>query len=151
MITKEQKEPSSLSFSKDIYFHPIGCVGWQSLAGLGLLYHSTLYAGLGIWQNRSSCRVLVLAKCQSNLLLKKAQHIFIKEYPSKGESAYRNCQNKFSILNRCILNLILIFSCVIKLIIINKNKILYKLFYALFASYNKKIKKLNLYLNPYKI
>jgi hypothetical protein len=34
----------------------------------------------------------------------------------------------------------LIFSYIIKHIIINKNKILHKLFYVLFAPYNKKVK-----------
>jgi hypothetical protein len=42
---------------------------------------------------------------------------------------------------------------VLKHIITNKNKILYKLFYVLFAHYNKKkLKKLpNLFSNPYRI
>jgi hypothetical protein len=41
---------------------------------------------------------------------------------------------------------------VLKHIIINKNKILHKLFYVLFAPYNKKLKKLpNLFSNPYQI
>jgi hypothetical protein len=45
-----------------------------------------------------------------------------------------------------------IFSYVIKHIITNKNKILHKLFYALFAPYNKKGKKMpNLFPNPYRI
>jgi hypothetical protein len=44
----------------------------------------------------------------------------------------------------------LIFSYVIKHIITNKNNFLYKLFYVLFAPYNKKMKKyLNSYLNLY--
>jgi hypothetical protein len=34
------------------------------------------------------------------------------------------------------------FSYFIKHVITNKNKILYKLFYALFAPYNKKVKKI---------
>jgi hypothetical protein len=37
----------------------------------------------------------------------------------------------------------LIFSYVIKHIIINKNKMLHKLFYVLFASYNKKVENLS--------
>jgi hypothetical protein len=36
----------------------------------------------------------------------------------------------------------LIFSCVIKHIIIDKNKTLYKLFYTLFSLHNKKVKKI---------
>jgi hypothetical protein len=46
-----------------------------------------------------------------------------------------------------------IFCYVLKNIIINKNKILHKLFYVLFAPYNKKkLKKtLNLFSNPYRI
>jgi hypothetical protein len=42
----------------------------------------------------------------------------------------------------------LISSYVMKHIIINKNKILYKLFHTLFTPYNKKVKK---YLYPYSI
>jgi hypothetical protein len=37
----------------------------------------------------------------------------------------------------------LIFSYVIKHIIINKNKIMLKMFYTLFAPYNKKCKKIS--------
>jgi hypothetical protein len=43
--------------------------------------------------------------------------------------------------------MMLIFSYVIKHNITNNNEILHKLFYALFAPYNKKVK--NIYLNPY--
>jgi hypothetical protein len=46
----------------------------------------------------------------------------------------------------------LIFSCFIKHIITYKNKILHKLFYTLFAPYNKKMKKyMYLYLNGTRI
>jgi hypothetical protein len=46
----------------------------------------------------------------------------------------------------------LIFSYIIKHIVTNKNKILHKLFYVLFAPYKKKVKKLpNLFSNPYRI
>ena len=46
-----------------------------------------------------------------------------------------------------------IISYIIKHIITNKNKILHKLFYALFAPYNKKKWKTipNLFPNPYRI
>jgi hypothetical protein len=46
----------------------------------------------------------------------------------------------------------LIFSYIIKHIITNKNKILHKLFYKLFAPYNNNNEKiLNLFSNPYQI
>jgi hypothetical protein len=46
----------------------------------------------------------------------------------------------------------LIFSYAIKHIITNKNKTLHKLFYVLFAPYNKKSEKLpNLFSNPCRI